>query len=160
MVKFGYAALLLPTLFVASSSEKVNDLASKNQRRLRSGSGGGSKIEIQPISTKPKAEPDANHRQLNIATLVESIREEIRDLIRNNSVLAPKFLRLAFHDCVGGCDGCVDMTDPDNAGLDIPIGALSGIVSTWKSNDISRADIWSLAAMVGSEMTQAQRDFK
>ena len=158
MVNFGYAALLLPTFFAASSSEQVNDLASKNQRRLRSGSGGRSKIK--PISTKPKAEPDTNHRHLNIATSVESIREEIRDLIRNNSVLAPKFLRLAFHDCVGGCDGCVDMTDPDNAGLDIPIGALSGIVSTWKSSDISRADIWSLAAMVGSEMTQAQRDFK
>ena len=113
--------------------------------------------------TSPVADeaPDTYHiRHLNIANSVESIREEIRELIRNNSVLAPKFLRLAFHDCIGGCDGCVDMTDPGNDGLAIPMAALSGVVSKWKNSDISRADIWSLAAMVGAELTQASHDFR
>ena len=157
-MNLSYAFLLLHPLIAAASNGQVNNVTSKNQRRLRSGSSGGGSSNIQPFNAE--AEADANHRRLNIVNSVESIREEIRDLIRNNSVLAPKFLRLAFHDCVGGCDGCVDMTNPDNAGLDIPIDSLSGIVSAWKSSDISRADIWSLAAMVGSEMTQAQRDFR
>ena len=126
------------------------------QQRLRSGNSYGGDLNLQPYHSE---ESDISHRQLTIASSVQSIREEIRDLIRNNNGLAPKFLRLAFHDCVGGCDGCVDMTNPDNAGLDVPMDALSGIVSTWKSSDISRADIWSLAAMVGSEMTQAHLDF-
>ena len=26
-------------------------------------------------------------------------------------------LRLAFHDCVGGCDGCINVNNHDNAGL-------------------------------------------
>eukprot|EP00662_Eupelagonemidae_sp_cell21_P021244 gene21244-10389_t len=32
----------------------------------------------------------------------------------------PLLVRLAFHDCVGvgGCDGCLDMSDPENAGLE------------------------------------------
>mmetsp|Transcript_19626 Transcript_19626/g.30259 ORF Transcript_19626/g.30259 Transcript_19626/m.30259 type:complete len:826 (-) Transcript_19626:36-2513(-) len=91
---------------------------------------------------------------------VQTIREQIRELIRSNHALAPKFLRLAFHDCIGGCDGCVDMTDLDNTGLEIPISVLSTLVSEWKGKGIlSRADIWALAAMVGSEVTQAQHDF-
>ena len=131
--------------------------AASAQRSLRSGNSYGGDLNFQPFHSKSGS--DKSHRHLTIASSVKYIREEIRDLIRNNNVLAPKFLRLAFHDCVGGCDGCVDMTNPDNAGLDVPMDALSGIVSTWKSSDISRADIWSLAAMVGSEMTQAQLDF-
>ena len=27
--------------------------------------------------------------------------------------------RLAFHDCVGGCNGCLDTTNPDNNGLKV-----------------------------------------
>jgi len=154
-MNLGYAVLLLLPLFGETSSH-AHDAAMSNQRRLRSSGRRDGGNNIQPSN----ANADTNHRHLTIADTVESIREEVRALIRNNSVLAPKFLRLAFHDCVGGCDGCVDMTNPDNAGLDIPMDALSGIVTTWKSNDISRADIWSLAAMVGSEMTQAQRDFR
>ncbi len=26
-------------------------------------------------------------------------------------------IRLAFHDCVGGCDGCLNVNDADNAGF-------------------------------------------
>ena len=34
-----------------------------------------------------------------------------------------KMIRLGFHDCVGGCDGCLNLNNADNAGL-------SGIVAT------------------------------
>ena len=30
----------------------------------------------------------------------------------------PAMVRLTFHDCVGGCDGCLNVNDPDNAGLE------------------------------------------
>ena len=29
--------------------------------------------------------------------------------------------RLAFHDCVGGCNGCININNPDNNGLQ-PLG--------------------------------------
>lgn len=96
----------------------------------------------------------------NIPDLIQTVREEIRDTIRNNRALAPKYLRLSFHDCVGGCDGCVDLTEPDNNGLEIPMQALSSIVSIYGGDTLSRADIWALAGLVGAEMTQAQQKFE
>ena len=62
----------------------------------------------------------------------------------------PKFLRLGFHDCVGGCDGCVDLSNPDNRGLDEPIEAISLIVQKYK-DFYSRADIWALATLVSAD---------
>lgn len=35
------------------------------------------------------------------------VRRDLETLITNNITLGAKFLRLGFHDCVGGCDGCV-----------------------------------------------------
>ena len=67
--------------------------------------------------------------------------------------MSPKFVRLAFHDCVGGCDGCVNLSNPENFGLDIPIDALAPIVSQY-SDVLTRADIWVLAGMVAAQETQ------
>ena len=36
---------------------------------------------------------------------VEDAKADIRAVINRDTRLAAKFLRLAFHDCVGGCDG-------------------------------------------------------
>lgn len=63
--------------------------------------------------------------------------------------LAAKFVRHGFHDCVGGCDGCVDMTNGDNAGLDVPIAALEPVVDMFSHFGVTRADIWVLAALEG-----------
>lgn len=41
---------------------------------------------------------------------IKVLRTEIENLIigpTGDITLASKFLRLGFHDCVGGCDGCV-----------------------------------------------------
>jgi len=103
------------------------------------------------------------------ASAIAVAKQEIEALIDTTSDvnLAPKFIRLGFHDCVpdasfqGGCDGCVDLSHGDNFGLDIPIDALRPIVDKYASPafGISRADIWALAALVGSEVSQNDISF-
>ena len=36
---------------------------------------------------------------------INSAKAELLGLIRGDRTLAPQFLRLGFHDCIGGCDG-------------------------------------------------------
>lgn len=86
-------------------------------------------------------------------------RSEIVTLITGsggNQRLAAMFLRLGFHDCVGGCDGCVDLTNTDNNGLLVPVQALRTVVSRHANSGtkITRADIWALAAAVGADVLQ------
>ena len=45
------------------------------------------------------------------------------------------------------------MTNSDNRGLDTPIDAIASIVSDY-SGSLSRADIWTLAALLSSEEAQ------
>lgn len=65
-------------------------------------------------------------------------------------------VRLGFHDCVGGCDGCVDLLNADNNGLEVPMSALQSIVDEHENEALgfSRADIWALAALVGADIAQ------
>ena len=69
-------------------------------------------------------------------------------------------MRLGFHDCVGGCDGCVDMTEPDNFGLDIPIDALADVVASYARDGLTRADIWAMAAMIGTDDSQPRDNLR
>jgi hypothetical protein len=65
---------------------------------------------------------------------------------------------MIFHDCVGGCDGCIDLTNPDNNGLDIPIDALDSIVKRYTvdlETGLTRPDIWALAALTAADVSQA-----
>ena len=62
-----------------------------------------------------------------------------------------QFIRLSFHDCIGGCNGCVDMANPDNAGLEKPISALNSIVNAFSDRGLTRTDIWMLSALVATE---------
>ena len=90
------------------------------------------------------------------ATVAEDIadaRAAIASLIEDDQTLAPKFLRLGFHDSVGGVDGCVDMNDDENFGLEIPIAALEALPTY---DALSRADVWALAALVGAYESQEE----
>lgn len=105
----------------------------------------------------------------DVPSTIELVRSEIANLIISTPTpnLAPKFVRLGFHDCIpgddlkGGCDGCVDLSNPDNNGLHIPINALKPIVDkyTTPAYGLSRADIWALAALVGAEISQSSIAF-
>ena len=59
--------------------------------------------------------------------------------------LLAKIVRLAFHDCIGGCDGAVNMSDHGNAGLEAPMQQLEILYQRF-SNKMSRADFWATAA--------------
>ena len=56
---------------------------------------------------------------------------------------------LGFHDCVGGCDGCVNLDNDDNAGLD---DVVEGFQSIYYSNGyddiVSLADFYALGTTV------------
>ena len=94
--------------------------------------------------------------------MIAAAESDIRDLITADPALGPKFVRLGFHDCVGGCDGCVDMTFDDNAGLETPLEALADIVTKHELPTVgfSRADIWALSALVGADVAQERSEYK
>ena len=83
---------------------------------------------------------------------IDYVRSAVVKLIEDSErELIPKFLRLGFHDCVGGCDGCVDLTNPDNKGLLEPIDAIAELVDHFGASH-SRADLWAMATLVSADM--------
>jgi hypothetical protein len=43
--------------------------------------------------------------------VIDLVKDDVAALVNNNEELAAKFVRLVFHDCVGGCNGCVDVAN-------------------------------------------------
>jgi hypothetical protein len=76
------------------------------------------------------------------------IYRAIDDLITEDEDNLPGFARLSFHDCVGkSCDGCLNLKDSSNAGLDEYVEALEPVYEKFHKV-ISRADLWQLAGQV------------
>jgi hypothetical protein len=96
----------------------------------------------------------------DVQVLVNGAAADLRAIIEDNPLLGPKFVRLGFHDCVGFCDGCVDMSFIDNLGLDVPIEALEPITAKYERLDLgfTRADIWALSALVAADYHQEQNE--
>jgi len=94
---------------------------------------------------------------------VKLIRSDIGQLIVESYFgLIPKFVRLGFHDCVDRCDGCVDLNNEFNNGLDVPIEMLNSTVQKYtvdQYTELSRADIWALAALTAANMSQSTIEF-
>ena len=80
----------------------------------------------------------------DLAILIEKSRKG-RDL-----TLIAGTVRLAFHDCVGDehCDGCIEYTNPDNAGLKEIAAPIDALYNEFHKGKISRADFYALAAVV------------
>ena len=62
-----------------------------------------------PVPNTPAPTPNSNTPAPTPAPndLIENAKADILALTTNNIPLKAKFLRLGFHDCVGGCNGCV-----------------------------------------------------
>lgn len=99
--------------------------------------------------------------QLDVADAISFAVADINEIIKNQTTIAPTFVRLGFHDCVGGCDGCVDLGNPDNAGLEVAINALSSVVNNSKYTEagLSRADLWALAAITGANYAKPDTSY-
>lgn len=91
-----------------------------------------------------------------LGSLVQAVRSDVEDIIAADEAKAAKFLRLSFHDCVGGCDGCVDLTNPKNFGLLEPIVDLRPLVNahTGNGSPLTRPDIWAVAALTAADVMQ------
>ncbi|CAH1780591.1 unnamed protein product [Owenia fusiformis] len=84
------------------------------------------------------------------ARINEAITESYDELLFTHPLLAGS-VRLAFHDCVGGCDGCINHNNPENAGLRFYTNTLDPIYDAEFSDQFSRADFYVLAAITAVE---------
>ena len=111
-------------------------------------------------TTKPTPAPTSLSEVTDPQILVDLAAKELRQLIEDDPKIGPKFVRLGFHDCVGFCDGCVDMSFFDNFGLEVPIEALEPITAKYERLDLgfTRADIWALSALVAADFHQEQNE--
>lgn len=91
---------------------------------------------------------------------MESILTVIDSYFFTSSPLFPtdirKFLRLTFHDCMGGCDGSINFENADNSGLAAPVNSLvnaytratdsiiSGTTTATLFKKLTRADFFVL----------------
>ena len=93
-----------------------------------------------------------HHRELSAVAEKANVVNFLETNFGNDPAMKAKFLRLGFHDCVGGCDGCVDLSEPDNNGLELPIDELAPIAASVQT--LTRADVWALAATWSAETMQ------
>ena len=89
--------------------------------------------------------------QAEMIDLITKFEAQFGTNSTEDAAMRAKFVRLGFHDCVGGCDGCID-SGADNSGLDVPIYALQHIVD--EANELSRADVWAAAAFWAAGASQ------
>jgi len=80
------------------------------------------------------------------SSTVTKIQRKIRPVVKGKAI--PTALRLAFHDCVGGCDGCLNVDNPSNAGLADLVADLDAVyLENGYDTVLSRADLWALAGI-------------
>jgi Peroxidase len=91
----------------------------------------------------------------SVSEAIETATQQIKQIIIDNKGMDAKFLRLSFHDCPGGCDGCVDLKSPNtpHAGLHLPIIALDPVVQ-FNQQFLTTGDVWALAGLVAARVTQ------
>jgi len=83
---------------------------------------------------------------------VEKVIRKSRSVVRGPRLAT--MLRLTFHDCVGGCDGCINVEDSSNNGLADLIADLEEVFQKNDFNDtLSRADMWALLGVWAVQQT-------
>jgi hypothetical protein len=61
-------------------------------------------VQVPVQAQGPAPVPVSNNNQL-AAQHLKQARDDIEGMVRNDNALGATFLRMVFHDCVGGCDG-------------------------------------------------------
>jgi Peroxidase len=146
-----------PTLTVADDCTGRPDAAPVAAPTPRAGPATMPATDSPVAVPVPVPPPPSSNRNAEAAQALANARSMIASMIASDADLAPKFLRLIFHDCIGGCDGCVDLTNPENFGLEKPIDALERVFEQ-HGGIVSRADLWALSATVAVDVVQSVRD--
>ena len=68
-------------------------------------------------------------------------------MVNNNK----KNYSLGCHDCVGGCDGCIDFENESNNGLANIVANLTGVYNTG-GYSVSLADFYAFASTVAVDV--------
>lgn len=77
---------------------------------------------------------------------VTYIKKKLRSVVRGPFI--PTAVRLAFHDCVGGCNGCLNLDNASNNGLGVLVASLDTLYTVNGYDSLlSRADFWALAGI-------------
>jgi len=60
------------------------------------------------------------------------------------------FILIGFHDCVGGCNGCINFNNPDNNGLKPAVDTLNAIYASnnFQSTGATRDQCYKLLMAV------------
>eukprot|EP00529_Nitzschia_sp_RCC80_P015729 CAMPEP_0113489106 /NCGR_PEP_ID=MMETSP0014_2-20120614/26360_1 /TAXON_ID=2857 /ORGANISM="Nitzschia sp." /LENGTH=713 /DNA_ID=CAMNT_0000382837 /DNA_START=182 /DNA_END=2319 /DNA_ORIENTATION=- /assembly_acc=CAM_ASM_000159 len=140
-------------------SHSIMDVLEKEEEPVDQTSHGVPFVDQPPARIVPD--------QQQVRKLINDAKNWISELITQDGDNMGLFLRLVFHDCVGGCDGCIDMTNPDNNGLSDVMDTLQPIVdhfdelreqqqqqqngATAGLLHLTRTDIWMLSGLVASE---------
>ena len=106
-------------------------------------------VSINIVNCMNVCVPSTQFKDANFKKLVDSIDLALKTHPSGVAQYS-KACRLAFHDCVSGCNGCIELTNADNAGLE----TISNMANrTWKDFSrvtfygkflISRADVYML----------------
>jgi Peroxidase len=115
--------------------------------------------EVHQNLRRIQANANAFNKPTSVVGAIQIASQQILQLVKGVDGMLAKFIRLSFHDCVGGCDGCVDLANPSNFGLELPVDALAPIVEHNKKF-LTTGDVWALAGLVAAGKSQENTTFK
>ena len=83
---------------------------------------------------------------------IEKFLQKKKKLI-DNSYFNSIFSIAVFHDCVGSCNACINVDNPENAGLELAVEILEDIYEKVETAgiEVSRADVWVIAGRIAAE---------
>jgi len=117
-------------------------------------SSGSATCTIECVGSTPAPSPPTtttgSAAQLS-ASDVDNIIQASRDTLRGE---LSTMVRLSFHDCVGGCDGCLNINNTENNGL---ADLVAGLEAVYQDNGfeslVSRADMWAILGVWAVQQT-------
>ena len=113
--------------------------------------------EDTPTTSAPTNPPSTSSQQSSsslsaMAQVIQNAKTEIAAIINGRPILRALYLRMIFHDCIGGgCDGCINLDNIDNGGLQSVMFSLRDLEGKYAEQGLSRADLWVLATFIGVE---------
>ena len=141
-----------------NSRKKHSTSSSKSGKAFSNGKTSKGRKSAKSNSSYDRSDRSGSSSYDGLKCDIHELRNELIDLLHGDEPVehprenAPDMIRLAFHDCVGHyCDGCVDLDNPDNAGLRGIMELLLPIYQKYK-HCLSRSDLWAYAALIAADM--------